>query len=80
MDDPLSEVPLVEVVTLVLLVRRVQLLQEDHLVHQLSLCKTLVHEQIVLLLDRSMTSLTHSCEHLEPSSQSRRVPSLEGHL
>jgi hypothetical protein len=42
-NDSLSEVPLLEIVTLVLLVGGVNLREEDHLVNQLSLLETLVH-------------------------------------
>ena len=78
MDLSLSEVPLLEEVALVFLMSRMNLAKEDHLVHQLSLLETLIHEQIVLLMDSSVASLAGPDEYLESSSQRGRVVGAEG--
>ncbi len=70
MDHSLSVVPLLEEVTFVLLVAWMHLGKVDHLVHQFSLLETLVHKQIVLLVNGSVTSLTSSLPDLETSSES----------
>lgn len=44
LDGSLSKVPLLEVVTLVLLVSWVKFGRVNHLVHQLTLLETLVHQ------------------------------------
>jgi hypothetical protein len=45
----------------------------DHLLHELSLIETLVHEQVVFLMHSSMASLASSLENFESSSESGRV-------
>ena len=70
MNNSLSVVPLLEIVSLVLLVSWVELGREDHLVHKLSLLETLVHKEIVLGMHSSMATLARSLEDLESSSQS----------
>jgi hypothetical protein len=69
MDNSLSEVPFLEIVSFVLLVSWVELRQEYHLIHKFSLFETLVNQQIIFLMHGSMTSLTGSLEHFEPSPQ-----------
>lgn len=69
MDDSLSEVPLLEVVSSVLLVSGMDLRSKDHFVHELSLLETLIDKKIVLLMHGSVTSLAGSLEDLETSSQ-----------
>ena len=69
MDNSLSEVPLLEIVTSVFLMSWVYLWKEDHFVHQLSLLETLIHKEIVFLMHCSVTSLTSSLEYLESSPQ-----------
>ena len=69
MDDSLSEVPLLEVVSSVLLVRGMDLRSKDHFVHEFSLLETLVDKEIVLLMHGSMAALAGSLEDLETSSQ-----------
>ena len=59
-DHSLSEVPLLEEVSLVLLSGRVDFGGVDHFVHELSLGETLVHQQIVLTVDGTVTSLNRS--------------------
>jgi len=44
------------------------------------LIKTLVHEEIILLMHGTVTSLAGSLEHFESSSKSLRVVSLERKL
>ena len=56
-NDSLSVVPLLEVVSFVLLMSWVDFAREDHFVHQLSLLETLVHQEIVLGMHSSVTSL-----------------------
>jgi hypothetical protein len=69
MNDSLSEVPLLEVVSSVFLMSWVDLRCEDHFAHQLSLFKSLVHKQIVLLMHSSVTTLARPLEDLESSPQ-----------
>lgn len=69
MDDSLSEVPLLEVVSSVLLVSGMDLRSKDHLVHEFSLLETLVDKEIVLLMHGSVASLAGSLEDLETSSE-----------
>lgn len=57
MNDSLSEVPLLEVVSSVFLMSWVDLRGEDHFAHQFSLFESLVHKQIILLMHSSVTSL-----------------------
>lgn len=68
-DHPLSEVPLLEIVALVFLVSGVDLRSIHHLVYQLSLSKSLVHQQVVFFVNGSMTTLAGPLEDLEPSPQ-----------
>lgn len=77
MDNSLSEVPLVEVVALVLLMTWMDFREEDHLIHEFSLFETLIHKQIVLLVHSSMATLAGSLEDLETSSESLRVVGVE---
>lgn len=71
MNLSLSEVPLLEVVTSMLLMTWMDLWKEDHFWHKLSLIETLVHKQIIFLMDSSMATLTSSLEHLEASPKSQ---------
>jgi hypothetical protein len=80
MNRSLTEVPLLEVVALVFLMAWVDFAQEDHFIHKLSLLETLINEQIVFLVDGSVTALAGSDEYLESSSQSSRVVGVEGSL
>jgi hypothetical protein len=77
MDLSLSEVPLLEVISLVFLVSWMDLGQEDHGVHELSLFETLIDQEIVFFVDSSVTSLAGSDENFVASPQSGRVESLE---
>ncbi len=70
MDDALPEVPFLEEVALVLLVRWVQPSGEDHLVDELSLLETLADKIVVFPVDSSVTALAHSLPNLEAASQS----------
>ena len=69
MNNSLSEVPLLEVVTSVLLMSGVDLGSEDHSVHELSLLETLVDQEIVFLMHGSVAALAGSLEDLETSSE-----------
>jgi len=80
MNRSLTEVPLLEVVALVFLMAWVDFAQEDHFIHKLSLLETLINEQIVFLVNGSVTALAGSDEYLESSSQSSRVVGVEGSL
>ena len=57
MNDSLSVVPFLEVISFVFLMSRMDSGGEDHLGHQFSLLETLVYEQIVLLMHGSMATL-----------------------
>jgi hypothetical protein len=70
MDNTLSEVPLLEVITSVLLVSGMDLGSEDHFVHKLSLLETLIDKKIVLLMHSTMATLAGALEDLETTSQS----------
>ena len=80
MDLSLSKVPLLEEITSVLLMSWMDLGKIDHLLHEINLIKTLVHEEIILLMHGTMTSLAGSLEDLESSSKGLRVVSLERKL
>jgi len=73
MNDSLSIVPLLEVISSLLLVTWMDLWQVNHLTHQFSLDESLVNQKIVLLMHSSVASLASSLENLESSSQSGRV-------
>ena len=77
-DDSLSVVPLLEVITTILLMTRVDLRQKDHLVHKLSLLETLIDKQIVLLMHSSVAALASSLPDLEASSKGLRIVSSPG--
>lgn len=72
MNNSLSVVPLLEVVSSVLLVSRVDSWSEDHLVHKLSLLETLVDEKIILLMHGSVATLARSLEDLKTTSQAMK--------
>lgn len=69
MDNSLSIVPLLEEIASVLLMTWMDLWEIDHLIGKLSLFETLVHQEIVFLMDSSMTTLAGSLEDFETSSQ-----------
>ena len=69
MNHTLSEVPLLEVVTSVLLVSGMDLRGKDHTVHELSLLETLVDQEIVFLMHGTVATLARSLEDLETTSQ-----------
>ncbi len=70
MDLSLSVVPLHEVVGSVFLMSWMHLWQVDHLLHELTLLETLVHQEIVFLMHSSVATLASSGEDLESSSES----------
>jgi len=76
MDLALSEVPLLEEVSSVLLMGWVDLWKVDHLLVELILFETLVDQKIVFLMHGSVAALAGSGEHLETSSQSSGVPGI----
>ena len=78
MDDSLSVVPLLEVVTTIFLMTRVDFRQVDHLVHKFSLLETLIDKQIILLMHSTMTTLACSLPDLETSSEGLRIVSSPG--
>lgn len=80
MDNSLSEVPLLEEVTSVLLMSWVNFWEEDHLLHDLRLLETLVDQKIVLLMHSSVATLACSLPDLESSSESLGVPGVPGKL
>ena len=69
MNDSLSVIPFLEVITSVLLVSGMDLGSEDHFVHKLSLLETLVNQEIVFLMHGTMATLARSLEDLESTSQ-----------
>jgi hypothetical protein len=69
MNDSLSVIPFLEVITSVLLVSGMDLGSEDHSVHELSLLETLVDQEIVFLMHGSVAALAGSLEDLETSSE-----------
>ena len=71
MDLTLSEVPLLEEVTAVLLMGWVDLGKVDHLLFELHLGETLVHQQIVLLVHGAVAALARAGEHLEAATQTK---------
>jgi hypothetical protein len=71
MDNSLSEVPFLEEVSLVLLVSWVKLRKEDHFVNKFSLLETLIHQEIVLLMNSAMATLASPLKYLKTSPQSK---------
>jgi hypothetical protein len=78
MDNTLTVVPLLEVITSVFLMSRVDSWKVLHEGGHFSLLETLVHQKIVLLMHGSVASLARSAENLETSSQSLRVEGVPG--
>jgi len=74
MDNALSVIPLLEVVTSVLLMSRVNSREILHERHHLLLLETLVNEEIVLLMHGSVASLAGSAENFESSAKCGGVP------
>jgi len=74
MNDTLSKVPFLEVITSVLLVGGVDLGSENHAVHELTLLETLIDQKIVFLMHGTVATLARSLENLETTSQGSRVP------
>jgi len=74
MDLTLSKVPLLEEVTAVLLMTRMNLGQVDHSLLELHLGETLVDKKIVLLMDSSVATLASSREDLETATKCGGVP------
>ena len=72
-DDALAVVPLLEVVTSVFLMSWVDLGEEDHLLHELTLSETFIDEQVVFLMDCTVAALACSAEHLETSAEPVRI-------
>jgi hypothetical protein len=68
-DDALAVVPLLEVVTSVFLMSGVDLGEEDHLLHELTLSETFVDEQVVFLMNCTVAALACSAKHLETSAE-----------
>lgn len=80
MDDSLSVVPLLEEITSVFLMTWMNLGEVDHLLGELFLLETLVHQKIVLLMHGSVATLASSLENLESSSESGGVIGVPGDL
>jgi len=79
-DLALTEVPLLEVVTAVLLMSRVDLGEEDHLLLELALGETLVDEQVVLLMHGTVAALARAGEDLEAATEGGGVEGVPGDL
>ena len=58
MNNSLSKVPFLEVVSSVLLMSWMNFGGEDHFAHKFSLLETLVNKQVIFLMHSSMTTLT----------------------
>ena len=68
-DHSLSEVPLLEEVTLVFLMSWMELWKVDHLAHQFELIETLVYKNIILLMHSTVATLARSLENFKSSSE-----------
>merc|ERR1719230_2361968 len=79
-DLTLTEVPLLEVVTTVLLVSRVDLGQEDHLLLEFLLRETLVNKEIILLMHGTVAALARAREDLETATESGGVEGVPSEL
>jgi hypothetical protein len=73
MNDTLSKVPFLEVITSVLLVGGVDLGSENHAVHELTLLETLIDQKIVFLMHGTVATLARSLENLETTSQAINI-------
>ena len=71
MNNSLSIIPFLEVITLILLVSGVDSWSEDHLCHKFSLLETIIYKQIVFLMHGTMATLARSLENLESTSQTK---------
>merc|ERR1712167_80762 len=78
MDHALTVVPLLEVVTSVLLMGRVNSGKVLHHGEELCLLETLVHQQVVFLMHSSVASLARSAEDFETSAQRGGVEGVPG--
>jgi hypothetical protein len=78
MDDSLTVIPFLEVITSMLLMSGVNSRKVLHEGDHFGLLETLVHQKIVFLMHSSVASLARSAEDLETSSQSLRVESVPG--
>jgi len=80
MDNSLSEIPLLEVITSVFLMGWVNSWRKHHSCHKFSLFETLINKQIIFLMHCPMTSLARTLENFESPSQCLRVISVPGDL
>ena len=76
MDLTLSEVPLLEKVTAVLLMSWMDLRKVDHSLLEFHLRETLVHEEIVLLVDSTVAALASTGEDLEAATETKKEKAL----
>ena len=72
MDLALSVIPLLEEVTAVLLMSWMDLGKVDHLLLELGLGETLLHEEIVLLMHGTVATLAGAREDLESATEAER--------
>mmetsp|Transcript_30226 Transcript_30226/g.40176 ORF Transcript_30226/g.40176 Transcript_30226/m.40176 type:complete len:346 (-) Transcript_30226:171-1208(-) len=79
-DLALAVIPLLEEVASVFLMGGVHLRQIHHLLLELHLPETLVHEQIVLLVHGTVAALAGTGEDLEATTESGGVPGVPCHL
>merc|ERR1712113_668129 len=68
MDLPLTVVPLLEIVSAMFLMARMNLRQIHHQLLKFHLFETFVHKQVIFLMHSTVTSLAGSAEHFETSS------------
>ena len=76
MDLTLTEVPLLEEVTAVLLMSWVNLGKVDHCLLEFHLRETLVHEEIVLLVNSTVAALASTGEDLEAATETKKEKAL----
>jgi len=72
MDLSLAEIPLLEVITSVFLMSRVNLGKIDHLAAQFDLSETFINEQVVFLMHGTVAALAGSAENFETSAQTKK--------
>ena len=77
MDLTLAVIPLLEEVTSVLLMGRMDLGKVDHLLLELHLLETLVDEEIVLLVHGTVATLASTGEDLETTTKTKKTKNVK---
>ena len=73
MNNSLSKVPFLEVVSSVFLMSWMNFWSEDHFAHKFSLLETLINKQVIFLMHSSMTTLAWPLEYFKSSPQSKDI-------